>query len=138
MSTRGQKARQRDESRRIIDCVLCIITLIYSFYVLCSCLAPVLVCAPIIIIIIYSAYISQVFNSRIWRIWNCSHPLLSSGKNRSLYAAENGNKASLITNYILKTLNLKRFNAYSLMKTLNIIPAKKCSYTVTDIWFQIS
>ena len=52
MSTRGQEARQRDESRRIIDCVLCIITLIYSFYVLCSCFAPVLVCAPIIIIII--------------------------------------------------------------------------------------
>ena len=43
------------------------------------------------------------------------------------YAAENGNKASLI---ILKMLNLKPFNTYSLMKTLNIIPAKKCSYTV--------
>ena len=38
--------------------------------------------------------------------------------------AEKGNKASLITISILKTLNLKPFNTYSLMKTLNITPAK--------------
>ena len=50
MSTRGQEARKREESRKIIDFVLCIITLTYSFYVLCFCFAPVLVCAPIIII----------------------------------------------------------------------------------------
>ena len=40
------------------------------------------------------------------------------------YTAENGNKASLITISILETLNLKLFNTYGLMKTLNIIPAK--------------
>ena len=46
------------------------------------------------------------------------------------YAAENGNKALLLTISILKTLNLKPFNTYILMITLNIIPAKKCSYRV--------
>ena len=39
MSTRGQEARQRDESRRIIDCVLCIITLFMFLCLLfCTCI----------------------------------------------------------------------------------------------------
>ena len=40
---------------------------------------------------------------------------------------------------ISKTLNLKPFNTYSLMKMLNIIPPKKCSYIVTLVhgWWLI-
>ena len=39
-------------------------TLIYSFYVLCSCFAPVLVCAPIIIIIIIIMYSKHVWSGK--------------------------------------------------------------------------
>ena len=53
------------------------------------------------------------------------------------YTAEKGNKASLITISILKTLNLKPFNTYNLIKTLNITPAKKCSYTVGSKYSEV-